>query len=125
MVGCHILECVRLVQNRNLVIGQDTRSRPAHRHIAEEQRMVDDQQIRGVDFLPGLEVKTILILRAIFSKAVIAVAFHQVPDRRGGLEIEVAPAAIIGVRGPVTELDKLFVCALFADQRARSLSGHA
>ena len=57
MLGGHVLQGVGLVEDGDLVIGQQARPVPAQGEVAEEQGVIDDEQVRAEDLLAGLEVE--------------------------------------------------------------------
>src|SRR5262249_18715474 len=103
MLGGDVFERMGLVENRDLIFGQEAGALGTEREIAEEQRVVDDKQMRSMNPFAGLEVETLIMISALTAETVVAVGFDQVPDHRGWLKIEIALAAVAGLSGPVVD----------------------
>src|SRR5438105_4397843 len=95
MLGRHVFESVRLVEDSNLVIRQQAGSHVPKRQITHKQGMVDDQEMSLAPLPAGFKVETVGVAGTLASQTIAAVALHQIPNRRQRLEIEVASTAVL------------------------------
>src|SRR5262249_13264030 len=99
-----VLECVRLIEDDDLVVGQKGGPGAAQGEVTEEQRMIHDEDLRPAHRPAGLEVEASAVISAFAAQAVAVIAFDEVPDLRRGLEIEVAAAPVVRLARPAAEL---------------------
>jgi len=66
----------------------------AQGQVAEEQGVVNDEQMGPGQSPPGLEVEAAVVVPALAAQAVARVALHQVPHRPQRLEAQVAAATL-------------------------------
>ena len=123
VVGGDILDRVGLVENHGLVIRQQVGARLSQRQVAEEQGVIDDQDLGRIDSPPRLEVKTPGVIGAAFAQAIAGVALDGVPHSGGRCETQIGPAAIDRLAGPLAHLDQLLRQVLLRKQRQRFLLG--
>ena len=119
MVGGHVFERVRLVEDYDLVVRQQPAAGPPQRQVGEEQGVVHDQHVRAEHLLAGRVVEAIPVARALAAQAVPAVALHQVPHALERLERQVALAPVPRLPGPAADLHELVDRARRVEQRVR------
>ena len=71
---------VGFVENDDVIIWQDAGSDAAERDIAEQQRMIDDQDLSILRAAAILIVKALVVRRAATAQAVAAVAGEFFPN---------------------------------------------
>ena len=125
VVGGHVFQRVRLVEDDDLVIGKHATAAAAQGQVAEEQGVVDDQHVGPVNLPAGLVVEALVVVRALAAQAVAAVALHQVPDGGERLEAEVAAAAFGRTPGPAADVVQLIDGGVLDEQALHALLGAA
>ena len=93
VVAGDVLQRMGLVEDHHFVVGQDARPLPPQGQVAEEQRVVDDQDLRVLGPPPGLVVEAVAVAGALPAQAVAMIAFDFVPDMRPAGEREDRPAS--------------------------------
>src|SRR5437763_1204909 len=96
-----------LVEDHDLVIGEQAAAAAAQGEGAEEQGLIDDQDVGPVNLPTSLVVEALVVVRALAAEAVAAVALHQVPDGGQRLEAQVAARAVGRLPGPTANLHEL------------------
>ncbi len=109
VLGGDILQRVRLIKDRHLIIGQDIAAQPPDSQVGEEQRVIDDEDVSAVHALARLEVEALLVVLALATQAVAAIALHQFPDDGQRLHGEIALAAVLCPSGPFGDFGQLDV----------------
>ena len=77
-------ERVGLVENRHVVFGQQSESRRPQRQIGDEQRVVDDQDIRILSSPPCSIKKAVFIRRTLATQTIAILALHSFPNEGSG-----------------------------------------
>src|SRR6516162_893476 len=98
MIGGHVFEGMRLIEDDDLVIGQQTCTLAPQGQIAEKERVIDDEQLGAEYPFARLEIETLGVIGAATAKTVAAVALDEIPHGRLRLKGQIAPAAV--ARGP-------------------------
>ncbi len=101
------LQRVGLIEDRDVVLGQEAGARASQGQVAHEQGVVDDQDVGRPHSLASLEVEAVAELGAFLAQAVAVLGGHGVPDGRGGPEVEVGPAPVLGPVRPELDLGEL------------------
>ena len=73
---------VGFVEDHDVVVGQDADAGPPQGEVAEEQRVIDDEDLRVLHAAAVLVVEALVVRRAAAAHAVAAVAGHFVPHLR-------------------------------------------
>ena len=71
---------VGLVENRQVVFRQQFESRSPQREIGDEQRVVDDQNIRILGSPPCSIKMAVFVRRTLAAQTVAILALHSLPD---------------------------------------------
>ena len=100
-------ERVGLVEDDDVVLGQEAGPGAAEGEVGEEQGVVDDEDVGRPHPLSGREVEAVAEPGALLAQAVAVLAGHRVPDRPERLEVEVRPATVLRLAGPVPDLGEL------------------
>ena len=79
MVGGHRFQRMGLIKNNRLVVRQDAGSLTPQSQIAEEESVIDDQDLSVVHSATRTVVETFVMLRTAAAEAVVAVAGHFIP----------------------------------------------
>ncbi len=87
-------EGVRLVEDRHGVLGQKPKARAPQGQVADEQGMIDHQQVGVEHPAPGLVKEALLVSRALASQAVAVLALHGLPDAGARSKIQVRATAV-------------------------------
>src|SRR5437764_8238862 len=87
--------------------------------------MIDNQEIGVVDAPASLKVEALLVLGAILTQAIVAVAFDQVPYPGQRLKAQVTAAAALGFCRPFADAQELLRLLLLAQQRTNALPCHS
>ena len=82
MIAGDRFDRVGFVEDHDVVVGQDAHAGPPQREVAEEQRVVHDQDLRVLHPAAVLVVEAFAVRRAAAAHAVGAVAGDFVPHRR-------------------------------------------
>ncbi len=122
MVAGDGFDGVRFVKNHHVVVGQNVDPLAAQREIAEEQRMIDDENLRVLHPATRGEVKTLPVRGTLAPHAVAAVAADFVPHTAVGGEVEVAQRTVIGRLRPLGDLLELAVLFVAVKDRQRALA---
>src|SRR5262249_34505126 len=107
VVGGDGFERVGLVEDDRLVVGQDVAALLADFQVAEEQGVIDDEDLGAVHLLAGTEIEALGVVGTGPAKAVARVAVDRIPHHGQGLEAQVALAALPTLPGPPSELREL------------------
>ena len=89
-------ERVGLVEDRHGVLGQKPKARRPQGQVADEQRMIDNQQVGVEHPAPGLVKEALLVSRAVAAQAVAVLALHGLPDGGARSKIQVRATAVAG-----------------------------
>src|SRR5262245_24557802 len=95
-----VLQGVRLIQNRHVVVGQDADPLSPQGEVAEEERVVDDEEVGSENALPGSKVEALGVVLALSTQTIVTVAGDQVPDRSTWLGLQIASASVLRLPGP-------------------------
>src|SRR5262245_52192555 len=122
-----VFERVGLVENHDVVFRQDRvlDALRAQCQVAEEQGVIDHEQIRLLHQLAGLEIEATLVICAILAEAVLRIAFDQVPYRADRAETQIAAAAVGRAPAPAAQVVELIERPRLAQQIDTALQGHA
>ena len=118
VIARHRLDRVRLVENHDVVIGQDARPLAPQRDVAEQQRMIHHQNLRMLHPPAILIVKALLIRRAAPAHAVAAVARRLVPNLPQRLKAQIAQRAVVRLFAPLANRPQLIELLVIAEQAA-------
>ena len=108
--GEDVLGGVRLVEDRQVVLGED---RPAGRHVDAVEVQVGDDDLRPGGTVAGLLGEAPLAAGAAQpARALVGADADRRPGRGAGLEGQFGPVAGVGVRRPVGDGGQLLVVGL-------------
>src|SRR5262249_11376360 len=107
VLGGNVLQRVRLVEDDDAVVGQQAAAGAAQGQVAEEEGVVDDEELGPGHGPAGAEVEAAGVVGAGAGQAVAAVALDQVPHGRQRLERQVAAAAVLRLPRPAADLLEL------------------
>ena len=125
VVGRNVFERVAFVEDDDPVVGQHARPGPAQGQVAEEQSVVDDEDLGRVDAAAGFEVEAVGVVRALPAQAIAAVALDEIPHHRRRADRQVALGAIDRPPRPPADLHELVLRRRVGEEGARALLGHA
>ncbi len=97
VVGGHVLDLVRLVEDHGPVLRKHVAARG---HVGEEQMVVRDQDLRLLLDHFGLQVVAVPVEGAVLAEAEVRLAADLGPERVARLDVELAPEAGAGHGGP-------------------------
>ena len=118
MIAGDRFDRVRFVQDDGIVLGQQAAAGAPHGQIAEEQGVVDDQDLGVVDPAPSQEIEAIFVLRTVAPHAIAAVAGDFVPDLIDRLERKIAQRPVRRLLGPRADLAQLLKILVRCEQGA-------
>lgn len=117
------LDRVGLVEDRDVVVGQDAASLATHSEVGKEQRVIDDENVRVPDTSSSFEIVTVVERRTFFAQAVVAVTDDFIPDRAERSKRQVLQTPLGRLRCPISELVELLGFLRIAEQRSRAFEG--
>src|SRR5262249_37809714 len=123
MVGGDVFKSVGLVEDDDLVIGEQGTAGAAQGEVAEEQGVVDDQQVGPMHLPASFEIEAFRVVGTLPAEAVATIRLDEVPDARRRLKIEVALAAVLRLPRPLAEALELLDGDLLGQEHAHALLG--
>ena len=107
---------VRFVEDHDVVVGQDAHAGPPQRDVAEQQRVIHDEDLRVLHAAAVLVVEALVVRRAAAAHAVAAVAGDFVPHLAERLERQIAERAVGGRLAPLANLAELLELLVVVEQ---------
>ena len=95
-----VLDHVRLVEDRDPVLGQERRPMRTERQLGKEEVMIHDQQVRVPDPVARAHEETALVLGALGPQAVAVFGAHRRPHIRIRLLLHILDGAVGSAVGP-------------------------
>src|SRR5688500_10565244 len=105
-----------LVENHSGVVGENADPQATEREVADKKRVVDDQDLSGLDVPPRVVIKAVGMLGAIPPHAIAAVAGDFVPHIRRWPNRKFAERAFAGLASPIADLVQLVELLRFSEQ---------
>ena len=96
-------ECLGLVQDHQVVVGDDRRTLPAQSQIREEQGVVHDDELGILGPAPGLLVEAVAKIAATMAHAIAVLAAHLVPHFVLRLAVEITERTVGRRAGPLAD----------------------
>src|SRR5579875_1557523 len=121
MIGGHIFERVRLIEDHYFVIRQQVRALTPQGQITEKESVIDNKQLSTEHPLARLEIETPGVIGTAAAQAVAAIALHEVPHGRKYLKRQIAAAAVARGPRPTANLLQLLDCRRLDQQRRQAL----
>ena len=121
--GGDLLDGVGLVEDHDVIVGQQAPPLAAEGQVGEEQGVVDHQQIAIPDPPSGLVIQAVVVGRAALPQAVAMVAANFVPDFALRAEFQRGQAAIGGDSRPLDQSRQLVDLGGVGEQRVGPLGG--
>ena len=123
MFAGDVLDHVGLVEDDDVVVGQQLDPGPAQRQVGKVERVVDDEHLGMPDPPPRRVVEALLMGRAAAAHAIAGVACNLVPHGGSRQGLEIGPRAVAGLPRPGGEGEQFSPFSLFGKQAAGPLEG--
>ena len=109
LINSDIFHHVAFVKNNCTIIRQQAGTFTPYRKVCKEKGMIHHENISVGDGSPCLIIVTALVILATSAHAVATITLHKIPNHTVWFKLHIRSAAILGIKGPPTDVIKLFV----------------